>query len=252
MENEPMSVDNDKKHSNTELFGSSSLMSEDLLSFVPSESMFKFNRLNLNQIDQNKVKETLQNQKDDFLNKMSSVTKINRSLKSTIDELSHSTSSILKEIQINDISFNSISDDVSNVYKQIEDSKNLLNDLRTEKSHLKSILSSKSEEYESYFKNKNSQDIWSCKAYYLELLLGVKISSLNGSMKISFSRLISSDPYKNCTIILKLEDERFTGISSDPPIKDFSRLVNELNNGLDFGSFLCLIRKSFKLLLQPT
>lgn len=69
-----MSVDNDKKHSNTELFGSSSLMSEDLLSFVPSESMFKFNRLNLNQIDQNKVKETLQNQKDDFLNKMSSVT----------------------------------------------------------------------------------------------------------------------------------------------------------------------------------
>ncbi|XP_955524.1 uncharacterized protein TA17435 [Theileria annulata] len=252
-------VDNDNNYVISDIFGSNSLKSDGMISLFPSDSKFKFDHLYLNQIDQNKIKETVQKQKNDFLNKLSSVSKINRSLKSNIDELSQSTSTILREIQINDISFNSISDDVSNVYKQIEDSKNLLNDLRTEKSQLKSLLSSKTEEYESYFKNTNLKDIWSSKVTYLELLLGIKISSLSytltfllildGSMKISFSRLIGSNPYTICMIILKLEDERFIGISSDPPIKDFSKLVSELNNGLDFGSFLCLVRKSFKMVL---
>nr|PVC53501.1 hypothetical protein MACL_00000034 [Theileria orientalis] len=215
------------------------------------DAVLNLKNINLQQFDFNKALDGIRKLNDKHTNDLITTLDKKNTLQSTIKDLTESTSNVLREIQINQISFNIINNDVTDVYNKIEESKDTLYGLRTEKARLENLLATKTDEYESCLRQKMLQDVWSLKLSYLQLLLGITISNEDGSMKISFSRLSNSNPYRSCYIVLKLTDDKFTGISCEPKLKNYSKYVSDLNNGLDFGSFLCLVRQSFKTTLNP-
>ncbi|UVC54205.1 hypothetical protein MACJ_003738 [Theileria orientalis] len=224
-------------------------MNEGFILNTDFDTVLNLKNLKLRQFDFNKALDYIRKLNDKYTNDVIKTLDKKNSLQSSINDLTESTSNVLREIQINQISFNIINNDVTDVYNKIEESKNTLNGLRNEKARLENLLANKTEEYESCLRHKMLHDIWSIKLSYLQALLGITISNEDGSMKISFTRLSNSNPYRCCYIVLKLTDDKFTGISCEPKLKNFSKYISDLNNGLDFGSFLCLVRQSFKTTL---
>lgn len=79
--------------------------------------------------------------------------------------------------------------------------------------------------------------------------LGLEFENSEGNtMEITFTKLDSTDPNRKFVLKICVEDDTYDAVDCNPPLKNISELVDELNYSDDFSRFVRKLRKSFQLL----
>ncbi|GAW82116.1 hypothetical protein, conserved [Plasmodium gonderi] len=209
-------------------------------------------------LDNNELKQTLQQQinhivednekqYNDLISYIENEKKQIEIMKNKTREKKNSINRITHEIEANTVLVTELKESVMEEEKKLDEYPKLIEEINEQLNLILKNFDSSKLEYNTVKLHKDYiQNEWKRKLGTLYNLLGFEIILQDDKIVIEFSNIQASDPNKKYRATVALHSGTYEAIETTPRISKFDDYVNNLNKGLPFTTFCCLLRKSFK------